>query len=91
MAFSKECWEIIKEDLAAVFRDFHSNGRITKGTNATFIHLIPKKSRAVNILDYRSISLVTSPYKIIAKVLFNRIREVRYESIDRIQFAFIKK
>lgn len=38
----------------------------------------------------RIISLILDPYKIISKVLSNRIREVLQEVIDGNQFAFIK-
>lgn len=51
---------------------------------------MPKKFSAANILDFRPISLVTSLYKLIAKLLSNRIREVLHEVIDGNQFAFIK-
>lgn len=50
-----------------------------------------KRTNAITILDYCLISLVTSLYKIIAKVLSNRIGEILYEVIDGNQFAFIKQ
>lgn len=31
-AFLQECWQMIKQALTTVFRDFHSNGNITTGT-----------------------------------------------------------
>ncbi|KAF5447045.1 hypothetical protein F2P56_032625 [Juglans regia] len=40
-----------------------------KSVNATFIALIPKKHGASSIEDFRPISLVSSVYKIISKVL----------------------
>ncbi|XP_022870626.1 uncharacterized protein LOC111389881, partial [Olea europaea var. sylvestris] len=36
----------------------------------------PKKSGAVNIKDFRPISLVSGTYKIITKILANRLKEV---------------
>lgn len=42
------------------------------------------------IQDFRPISLISAPYKIISKVLSNRIREVLHEIIDGNQYAFIK-
>ena len=52
-----------------VFLEFHNNGVINQSTNATFIALVPKKSQTFKISDFIPISLVTSFYKIIAKVL----------------------
>ena len=40
------------------FTDFHSQCVFEKSLNATFLCLIPKKSNAVNIIDFRPISLV---------------------------------
>ena len=44
-----------------------------KSLNASFLALIPKKVDAVEIKDFRPISLVGVIYKIIAKVLANRL------------------
>jgi hypothetical protein len=46
-------------------------------SNATFLALIPKKkSVAVEVKDFRPISLVGGVYKILAKLLANRLRLV---------------
>ena len=52
------------------------NGKFEKSLNVTFIALVPKKNGASNIRDFRLISLVGSVYKILAKVLANRLKEV---------------
>jgi hypothetical protein len=39
-----------------VFREFHSQGKFEKSLNATFISLIPKKAKAVDIKDFHPIS-----------------------------------
>ena len=41
--------------------------------NVTFISLIPKKTNAVNIRDFHPISLIGCIYKLLAKVLANRL------------------
>ena len=48
------------------FMDFHSQCVFEKSLNATFLCLIPKKYNAVNIIDFRPISLVGSLYKVLA-------------------------
>jgi hypothetical protein len=40
--FIKEFWSLLKEDIMRFMRDFHRNGKLTKGINSTFIALIPK-------------------------------------------------
>ncbi|KAJ9680549.1 hypothetical protein PVL29_019768 [Vitis rotundifolia] len=90
IAVYQECWDVIKEDLMRVFSEFHTNGVINQSTNATFIAMVPKKSQTLKISDYRPISLVTSLYKIIAKVLSGRLRKVLHETISGFQGAFVE-
>ena len=73
---------MIKEDLMRVFFEFHTKGVINQSTNVTFIAMVPKKSQTFKISYYRPISLVTSLYKIIAKVLSGRLRKVLHETIS---------
>ncbi|RVW15385.1 putative ribonuclease H protein [Vitis vinifera] len=90
LAVYQECWDVIKEDLMRVFFEFHTKGVINQSTNATFIAMVPKKSQTFKISDYRPISLVTSLYKIIAKVLSGRLRKVLHETIFGSQGAFVE-
>ena len=73
-----------------VFLEFHTNGIINQNTNATFIALVPKKSQTFKISDFKPISLVTSLYKIIAKVLSGRLRKVLHETVSSSQEAFVE-
>ena len=66
MGFFQKCWVVLKDDILAVFKGFHTYGKFEKSLNATFISLIPKKAGAVEIKDFRPISLVGEVYKIIS-------------------------
>jgi hypothetical protein len=90
LAFFQDCWEVVKGDFMAVFADFHAYGKFVKSINSTFISLIPKFHGAKEIKDYRPISLVGGVYKIIAKVLANRMRSVMDNIISKPQNAFVK-
>jgi hypothetical protein len=74
MAWFQKCWEVMKEDILKVFKEFHSRGKFEKIFNATFVSLVPKKAIVVDIKDFRPISLVGGVYKIISKVLANRLK-----------------
>jgi len=63
---------------------------INKGVNITFIMLVPKKEGALGLFDFRPISLVSSLYKIIAKVLLIRLRKVMNKVSSLSQGAFVK-
>ena len=89
MAFFHACWPIVKGDLLAVFSEFHEYGSFQRSLNATFLTLIPKKASAVEVRDFRPISLVGSVYKILAKVLANRLSMVLSAIISPSQNVFV--
>ncbi|VVA41200.1 PREDICTED: RNA-directed DNA polymerase, partial [Prunus dulcis] len=90
MLLFQSCWDIVKEDLMKVMADFFNCGIINAITNETFICLIPKKKESVKVSDFRPISLVTSLYKMVSKVLASRLREVLGSTISSYQSAFVQ-
>ncbi|GKV46541.1 hypothetical protein SLEP1_g53515 [Rubroshorea leprosula] len=88
--FIKAMWEVIKQDIIGYIQEFHERGKIEKGANASFIVLIPKIENPQRIEDYRPISLIGVMYKILAKLLANRLRKVLDKIIGEQQMAFIK-
>ena len=91
MAFYQACWSIIGREVMDVCNEFYDQGIFEKSINATFICLIPKKPGAVELKDFRPISLVGSVYKIMAKVLANRLSLVVSKIISSPQNAFVKE
>ena len=79
----------MEKDVLAMFEEFYQHGKFKKSLNATFIALIPKKNGASNIRDFRPISLVGSVYKILAKVLANRLKEVLDQLISESLNSFV--
>lgn len=57
--------------------------------NETYVCLIPRKENATRVQEYKPVSLVTSLYKIIAKILADKLRQVLHSTISRAQRAFI--
>ena len=88
--FLKEFWELIKEDFMRFMTEFHRNGKLTKGVNSTFIALIPKVTSPQRLNDFGPISLVGCMYKVLAKVLANRLRKVVSSVVSDSQSAFVK-
>ena len=89
LAFFQKCWEVVKPDNMLIMNDFHSSGIVNRGVNETYIALIPKKFGSCRISDFKPISLVTSLYKIISKVLVSRLKEVLDSTISKNQGAFV--
>jgi hypothetical protein len=81
----------IKREYHGSFKEFHSRGKFQKSFNATFVSLIPKKVGAVEIKDFRSISLVGDVYKIISKVLVNSLKSVLGKIVSSSQNTFIRR
>ena len=73
-----------------IFQVLFERGLFEKSLCATFISLFPKKSDTVEVKDFQPISLIGWVYKIIAKVLANRLKEVIGDVISESQNAFFK-
>lgn len=86
----KRFWETIGDDVCRMVSDFHSNASLAKGSNASFLVLIPKKDNPIGLNDYRPISLVGCIYKIIAKLMAARLARVMETIISGTQNAFLK-
>ena len=60
-----------------------------RSLNALFLALIPKKNNAIDVKDFRPISLVGSVYKLLSKVLANRLRVMLDSLISESQNSFV--
>jgi hypothetical protein len=80
---------VIKSDIMGVFSDFHAYSKFVKSLNASFIALIPKSLGATDLSDFRPTSLVSDVYKIIAKILANRMSPIMEKIISKPQNAFV--
>ena len=69
MTFFQKCWSVVEIDVMAFFDNFHRSSEFERSLNASFLSLIPKKNNALNIKDFRPISLVGSVYRLLSKVL----------------------
>lgn len=88
--FFKDFWGDLQQDIMRFMVEFHRNGKLSRGINYTFIALIPKVDHPQKLNDYRPISLVGSIYKVLAKVLANRLRQVIGSVVASEQSAFVQ-
>nr|GEZ85020.1 RNA-directed DNA polymerase, eukaryota, reverse transcriptase zinc-binding domain protein [Tanacetum cinerariifolium] len=86
--FYRRYWKIIERDVIKAVKWFFLHGSILNGGNASFITLIPKIPNANMVKDFRPISLIGSIYKIIAKILANRLITVLGDLVNEIQSVF---
>ncbi|GJZ62103.1 putative RNA-directed DNA polymerase, eukaryota, reverse transcriptase zinc-binding domain protein [Tanacetum coccineum] len=83
-------WDTIAEDVVHFVQEFSISHEIPKGYNPSFIALILKIPNAKFVSDFRPISLIGCQYKIIGKLLANRLSNVIGDCISPVQSAFIK-
>lgn len=88
LVFFQHCCETIKDDLVS-FSEFHSNGKLPRRTTH-FLNINPQENRSFCHKGLSTHKPKTAPYKILAKVVSNRIREIIHEDIDGNKFAFVK-
>lgn len=88
--FIRASWDIVGEDIILAVREFFRNGKLLKDMNTTAIALIPKKPEACSLTDYRPISCCNVVYKLISKIIANRLKPILTECVSPNQAAFLK-
>ncbi|GJS89128.1 RNA-directed DNA polymerase, eukaryota [Tanacetum coccineum] len=87
--FFRKYWNIVGPDFCEVVEFFFETGLFSKGCNSSFVALIPKVADAKFVNDFRPISLIGSVYKVVTKVLANRLALVIADLISDTQSAFV--
>ena len=82
-------WSDIGMDITQAVLSCLNSGSSLKSINHTFITLIPKVKNPERVSEFRPISLCNVIYKIISKVLANRLKPILNDIISESQSAFI--
>ncbi|KAG7564158.1 Reverse transcriptase zinc-binding domain [Arabidopsis suecica] len=88
--FYKATWDKIGGEFTIAIQSFFQTGFLPKGVNSTILALIPKKTEAREMKDYRPISCCNVIYKVISKLIANRLKTVLPKFISGNQSAFVK-
>ena len=87
--FFQHFWDVLKNDLIAAISSFFHSGQLLQAINETIITLIPKVESPISVSQYRPISLCNVVYRIISKILVNRLKPFLHHCISSNQSAFI--
>ncbi|XP_060972636.1 uncharacterized protein LOC133038486 [Cannabis sativa] len=87
--FFKHYWETVGEDFCKAVSDFFVTGNMHRGINTTNIVLIPKVPNPTRTNHFRPISLCNVLYKVISKIIANRIKPLLPTIICPTQAAFV--
>jgi len=88
--FFQTYWSIIKLDVTKAALQFFSTGWILPNFNSNNIVLIPKTNNAGTINDYRPIAIENFKFKIISKILADRLAKIMPAITSVQQRGFIK-
>ena len=88
--FFIDLYDVLGADLLKVVEDTRLFGRISACFNSTFIALIPKVDNPKSLHDFRPISLCNCIYKVITKVISQRLKDLLSDHISGEQFGFLK-
>lgn len=89
--FYHKAWLVIKHDIMVAFlKMFVEDGRGFGKLNKAHVVLIPKTPEALEVRDFRPISLPHSFSKLFAKVLAIRPRKSMHDIVNTNQSTFIK-
>ena len=88
--FYHSFWDIVRDKVTiACLEILNSTSHLSSDWNTTSIVLIPEKERPQKISDLKPIALCNVMYKILAKVLANRPKQVLPLIFSESQSAFI--
>ena len=89
--FYKSFWHIVGEDVTTVVLKVLNSSVVPESLNFTFIALIPKVEQLRKVSDFRLISLCNVVYKLISKVLVNRLNFILAKAIPESQSSFLSR
>lgn len=88
--FFQHHWEVVKEDVTNTVKEFFSTGQFDPSLNETVITLVPKVSTPEEVTQFRPISCCNFLYKVMSKVLAERMKGFMDSIISDNQSGFVK-
>ena len=89
--FYKTFWNIVGNDVTKIVLNALNSGYVHESLNETFIALIPKVKNPKKVSDFRPISLRNVVYKLISKVVVNRLKKILPNIVSNSQSAFLPR
>ena len=87
--FFQKHWKSVSKGVLTTCLYILNEGGNIAPLNHTYITLIPKSAKPKRVMDYRPISLCNVIYRVIAKTIANRLKQMLHLVISPSQSAFI--
>ena len=88
--FFKMVWSILAHDFTVAVQFVFRYGFLPKGINSTILALVPKKNNSMEMRDYRPIACCNVLYKVVSKILANRLKVILPRIVSANQSAFVQ-
>lgn len=87
--FYQKCWHIIGDEVLDALEAARNAGNFPKEINNTFLALIPKKENPSKWEEFKPISLCNMTYKLLSKIMANRLKKLLPVIISKEQTRFV--
>ncbi|CAI5478200.1 unnamed protein product [Closterium sp. Yama58-4] len=82
-------WDVLGPALMGFVRNFAETGKLPQSISTAVTILLHKKGSKDDLGNYRPITLLSTIYKVVAKVMASRLKKVIHEVISEDQAGFI--
>eukprot|EP00253_Pinus_taeda_P033736 PITA_33736 len=89
VAFYRNHWETIKKDFVRMVNNVFKNHKMGENTKSSHIAIIPKEANPLSFDRFRPISLCNVSYKIVTKILANRLKKILPHLISENKGGFV--
>ncbi|KAL8146232.1 hypothetical protein AgCh_004104 [Apium graveolens] len=89
-SFYQAYWSIIEKDVVGFCQNFFNTGELQEEVNHTVVCLIPKVKQPQQMSDLRPISLCSVLFRILSKMMVNRLKVCLPTLISSNQSAFVE-
>ncbi|KAL3696443.1 hypothetical protein R1sor_010519 [Riccia sorocarpa] len=86
----RSCWPLVRRDCIDMVQEFWLSGALTEKTRTTVLKLLPKNDQTQQLKNWRPLSLMGVTYKILAKIMANRLKKLMPKLVDGLQTGFIE-
>ena len=88
--FYWEAWDVVGQDLIKAVQGFFQSGCLPRNFNTTAITLIPKVQGADKMSQFRPVSCCTTVYKIIARLIKQKLKLFIRDAVQGNQVGFVQ-
>lgn len=88
--FFQRFWHIVGDSVKREVKEAFTSQKVPEYLNQTLISLIPKQLGPETVSHYRPISLCNTVYKVISKIIVQRLRSLLPSLISPMQTAFLE-